>query len=353
MSIRQSGDISEAQEPGRVQEEDEDSTESGEEEDSQEEKKSEKEESEEEGSEEEGFEEENHTFEPIIETEDELLPEDPTDLDAINTYFKRINTPDSDENESHNDLSDPPPSTSPSHLLINNLQALSPQMQSLKLNPESLREAAESFSTFRAHIHANQLHANERSIRQYGKQRAVKVFAIGDKVSIAVPALDRVSTDDKRIFGQVIKSFDNAYSIQTKHGVLDRNYPNPELMSLPDTIELGIPEPSPSKKIPLNTVAAKESTTEKVPVHCKCKDERTWCLTRHCAYVKAEVKCSIACHGGKNVHGGPTCPNISSAGTKGQKGLKVRKKEEEAKEGQGGSKRQRKDTVGKLVKSRK
>ncbi len=62
-----------------------------------------------------------------------------------------------------------------------------------------------------------------------------------DKVSIAVPALDRASTDDKRIFGQVIKGFDNAYSIQTKHGVLDRNYPTSGLMSLPDTIELGIP----------------------------------------------------------------------------------------------------------------
>ena len=96
-------------------------------------------------------------------------------------------------------------------------------MQSLKLNPESPREAAESSSTFRAHIHANQLHANEQSIHQYGKQQSVKVFAIGDKVSIAVPALDRASTDDKRIFGQVIKSFDKAYSIQTKDAVLDRS----------------------------------------------------------------------------------------------------------------------------------
>ena len=124
-------------------------------------------------------------------------------------------------------------------------------------------------------------------------------------------------------------------------------------MSLLDTIELDIPEPPLSKKITFNTFAAKESTMEKVPVHCKCKDERTWCLTRRCSCVKAEVKCSIACHGGKNVHGGLTCPNISSAGTRGQKGLKVQNREEEAQEGQRESKRQRKDTVGKLVKSRK
>ncbi len=44
------------------------------------------------------------------------------------------------------------------------------------------------------------------------------------------------------MFGQVIKNFGDTYSIQTKHGVLDRNYPTSELMSLPVTIELGIPE---------------------------------------------------------------------------------------------------------------
>lgn len=45
-------------------------------------------------------------------------------------------------------------------------------------------------------------------------------------------------------------------------------------------------------------------------MHCKCKDERTWYLTRHCACVKAKVKGSVACNSGKNIHGGPTCPNI-------------------------------------------
>ncbi len=205
--VWQSGSISETPEPGQVLEKDEDSTESEEEEDSQEEEEFEEEEYEEERFEEEGSEEENHIFEPTIETEDELLPEDPTDLDAINTYFECISRPDLDKNESDDDLTDPPLSTPLSHLLINNLQALSTQMQSPKLNPESLREGAESSSTFQAHIHANPLHANEQSIRQYGKQRAVKGFAIRDKVSIAVPALDPASTDEKRIFGLVIKSF--------------------------------------------------------------------------------------------------------------------------------------------------
>ncbi len=83
-----------------------------------------------------------------METEDELLPKDPTNLDPINTYFERINTLDSDKNESDNDLSDPSLSTPLSHPLNNNLQAFSPKMQSLKLNPKSLQEAAESSSFF-------------------------------------------------------------------------------------------------------------------------------------------------------------------------------------------------------------
>ncbi len=163
-SVWQSGSISEASEPGWCLEKDEDLTESGEEKYGWEEEKSEQEGSEEEKSEQEGSEEENYTFQPIIETQDELIPEDPTDIDAINTYFAPINLSDSDENESDNDLSDSPPSTPPSHHLNDNLQFLSPQIQSLKLNPESLWEAAELSSTFWAYIYGNQLHANEQSI---------------------------------------------------------------------------------------------------------------------------------------------------------------------------------------------
>lgn len=128
--VRQSRGVFGAQEPGRVLGEEEDET-------SQEEEESE---------------EESHSFEPTIETEDELVPEDPTDLDAINACFARLNTPDSNETKSTNNLSDPPPSTSPSHPLDNNVQALSHQVQSLRLNLESLRGAAESSGTFRAQV---------------------------------------------------------------------------------------------------------------------------------------------------------------------------------------------------------
>ena len=62
---------------------------------------------------------------------------------------------------------------------------------------------------------------------QYGKQRKTTTFELGDKVSVAVLALDRASTDDKRLFGQVVGIYEefNTYTILTKHGVLDRQCP--------------------------------------------------------------------------------------------------------------------------------
>ena len=114
---------------------------------------------------------------------------------------------------------------------------------------------------------------------------------------MAVSASDRASTDDKRVFGQVIR-IDSGPSnkIQTKYGILDRKFPTSELMPLPSTIDLGISTPAPDRKITLHAVAARESTTDKVPVFCKCKDKRSWCSTQRCACVKADVKCGVACH---------------------------------------------------------
>ena len=78
-------------------------------------------------------------------------------------------------------------------------------MESLQLNPALIAVASQASIAFRDRIHENQLHANKRSIRQFGKQRAVRSFEFEEAVSVAVLALDRASTDDKRAFGQVIR----------------------------------------------------------------------------------------------------------------------------------------------------
>ena len=99
--------------------------------------------------------------------------------------------------------------------------------------------------------------------------------------------------------------------IQTKYGVLDRNFSTSELMPLSSTIDLGVPTPATVRKITLHAVAALESTTDKAPVFCKCKDKSSWCSTRRCACVKADVKCGAACHwGGDNSNIG--CRNLDA-----------------------------------------
>ena len=163
---------------------------------------------------------------------------------------------------------------------------------------------------------------------------------MGDKVSVAVPALDQASTDDKRLFGRVIginEEF-NTYTVLTKHDVLDRQCPTSELNPLPDNIDLSIPEPPPSNKVTLHYYAAQESTSEKVPVYCNCHNQKTWCKTRRCAYIKVDVRCSIACYGGEAAG---DCPNISTMSQRTQKGHRRRDTRDD-----GSKKRQRRNTIG-------
>ena len=179
--------------------------------------------------------------------------------------------------------------------------------------------------------------------------RQITTYQIGDQVSVAVPALDRASTDDKRLFGKVIgvrEEYDS-YQILTKYGVLDRQYRISELNPLPEHIDIGIPTPPPTKVVTLHHCAAQESTSEKVPVQCNCRDQKTWCSTRRCACFKVGTKCSIACHGGTNQDNTPDCPNISSMATRTQRGLRTRDND-----GDKEAKRQRRTKSGRWVASK-
>ena len=99
--------------------------------------------------------------------------------------------------------------------------------------------------------------------------------------------------------------------------------------------------------VTLHHCAAQESTSEKVPVQCNCRDQKTWCSTRRCACIKAGTKCSIACHGGTNQDNTPDCPNISSMATRTQRGLRFRDKDSDKE-----AKRQRRNTAGRWVASK-
>lgn len=138
------------------------------------------------------------------------------------------------------------PVTPPEFDLDSVLQSLPPHLRFLQLNPTSANEASKASRAFRERIQENQLQANQQSIRQYRKQRGVKNFKVGESVSIVVLALDRASTDDKQSFGQVKIVYSGPYyEIQTKYGVLDRNFPTSELMFLPSTVKFGDTSTSP------------------------------------------------------------------------------------------------------------
>lgn len=98
------------------------------------------------------------------------LPEDPINLESISRYLNSVNDYEGGAKSEHL------PVTPPEFDLDPNLQSFSPHLQFLQLNPTSLKKASEASRTFCERIHENQLQANEQSIRQYGKQRAVKMF---------------------------------------------------------------------------------------------------------------------------------------------------------------------------------
>ena len=80
---------------------------------------------------------------------------------------------------------------------------LSPYLNRLRIDPPEEVDS-DPITQLRQKVRINQQYTNKRSQRQYGKQRQITTYEIGDQVSIAVPALDRISIDDKRIFGRVI-----------------------------------------------------------------------------------------------------------------------------------------------------
>ena len=95
------------------------------------------------------------------------LPGDPINLQSITQYLDSV-----DEYESGRRSQVEP--VTPSELILDpELQSFSPHMESLQLNPALIAVASQASTAFRDRIHKNQLHANERSIRQFGTQSAV------------------------------------------------------------------------------------------------------------------------------------------------------------------------------------
>ena len=83
-------------------------------------------------------------------------------------------------------------------------------------------------------------------------------------MSVAGPHQERLSTDDKRIFGIGKRAYKDSYTIQTRHGIVDQKFLTSELMPLPDNIDLRFPDPLPSgKNSPFATLQGRKVEPQK------------------------------------------------------------------------------------------
>ena len=253
----------------------------------------------------------------------------------------------SSDDENGGNASQSLPKTPPNERNHEPGDVLSPSLGAMNLGAQELDSTPTTAARIRAVKY--QKAAQERSIKQYGKQRRVQVYEVGQKVSVGIPREDRSSTDDKRVFGKVIQAFDeiNQYQIVTQWGVLDRLCPINIVNALEPGVDVNIPEPPPSNKVALAYCAGQQSTSQKAKVKCDCKDRKKWCSNRTCKCIKAGVKCSVHCH---QSQGHPDtrieCPNVAPVYEFTRMGLGTREQRQEQERVE---KRQRQDAAGRWV----
>ena len=178
-------------------------------------------------------------------------------------------------------------------------------------------------------VRTNQQAANRRAYGGYSKQKTIAVFEKRDRVSIAVDKLDRMSTEDKRVFGIVIDiPKQDRYQIQTPHGILKNPFPTNQLLKLPDSIAVDIP-PNATNEISLRHAHDMEALADAAQIHCNCKKG---CNSRRCKCIKHDQRCSVSCHDEDH-----DCGNLSLLPARTQKGHRPIEK------------RQRANTVGESI----
>jgi hypothetical protein len=166
-------------------------------------------------------------------------------------------------------------------------------------------------------------------VRKYTKKHDIQHFDIGAIVSIKVPREDRTSTDNKRLFAQILEEpYPHRYRILTASGIIQRLIPTKSLGVVEQALWADIIIPTSTKEVTLGHAAREASTSARVGISCQCKQQ---CGTKRCRCYKEAKECSIHCHNDDH-----DCGNLSGLATRTEIALVERPRR----------KRARADTVG-------
>lgn len=129
-----------------------------------------------------------------------------------------------------------------------------------------------------------------------GKKR-ITDYQIGDLVRVAVPKIDRFSTDRPTLPCKIMEiTENNKYRVGSKFGIIEICYSAGELESLgtenfPELDEI------PSNKITIREAARLQSTGLVSGGICNCKSE---CNSNRCRCKKMNESCNSRCHSGRS-----------------------------------------------------
>ena len=169
-------------------------------------------------------------------------------------------------------------------------------------------------------------------IRKYTKKHDIQHFNVGAIVSIKVPREDRTSTDNKRLFAQILEEpYPHRYRILTASGIIQRLIPTKSLGVVDQALWSDIQIPTSIKQVTLGLAAREASTSARVGISCQCKGQ---CSTKRCRCYKEAKECSVHCHNDDH-----DCGNLSGLATRTEIALVERPRR----------KRARADTVGNTI----
>jgi hypothetical protein len=151
--------------------------------------------------------------------------------------------------------------------------------------------------------------ARAKIAQKYSKKHNIQHFDIGDIVSLKVPREDRTSTDNRRLFGQILEEpYSHRYKVLTCSGIIKRLIPTKELGVVAIALWSNVIVLETTKEVTLGLAAREASTSARVGISCQYKGP---CNTKRCKCYKESKQCSVHCHRDDN-----ECGNLPGLSTR-------------------------------------